>query len=124
MGCAPPQQQGTKLMSSTPLPLGQDTQIGTPLYNWAYTGTGDESATFGITAGEGMNFTKVTRVLVTLGSFTANTQKFFQYYYQVTYKSPASGGRSLYAVGFIPADKLSRFFATNLDFNQTESGPV
>jgi hypothetical protein len=78
------------MSSHTPLPLGQDAQIGTPLYTRAYTGTGDESATFGITAGESINFTKVTRLLVTLGSFTANTQKFLQYYYQVTYKSPLS----------------------------------
>jgi hypothetical protein len=40
------------MSSHTPLPLGQDAQIGTPLYTRAYTGTGDESATFGITAGE------------------------------------------------------------------------
>ena len=55
------------MSSHTPLPLGQGAQIGTPLYTRAYTGTGDESATFGITAGESINFTKVTSVLVTLG---------------------------------------------------------
>lgn len=116
----------SETLTHIPLPIEQRAQAGTPLYNWVYSGSGENNATFRVECegSRSSGYAGVTSVIITLGSFTVNAQAFFQYYYQIGYVSQTASTPSLYVEGLVPADKLSRFVAENLTFQAVGSGPI
>jgi hypothetical protein len=102
-----------------PLPIDPNRQVGVPTYVWVYTGSGAITSAFRICD---QSYVYVSELIITLGLITADGQKFFQYYYQVSYAAP--NGDKLFAEGYVPAGQLVRFVAENLSFNANGSGPV